>query len=54
MMPEWLTDFSGGILRTITSISFFDIIDIITAVSANLKKKTMHFYILKIYIWKCN
>ena len=29
MMPEWLTDFSGGILRTITSISFFDIIDII-------------------------
>lgn len=28
-MPEWLTDFSGGILRTITSISFFDIIDII-------------------------
>ena len=29
MMPEWLTDFLGGILRTITSISFFDIIDII-------------------------
>ena len=28
-MPEWLTDFSGGILRTIKSISFFDIIDII-------------------------
>ncbi len=29
MLPEWLTDFTGGILRTITSISFFDIIDII-------------------------
>ena len=29
MLPEWLTDFAGGILRTIKSISFFDIIDII-------------------------
>ena len=29
MLPEWLTDFAGGILRTIKSISFLDIIDII-------------------------
>ena len=29
MLPEWLTDFTGGILRTIKSISFLDIIDII-------------------------
>ena len=29
MLPEWLSDFTGGILRTIKSISFLDIIDII-------------------------
>ena len=29
MLPEWLTNFAGGILRTIKSISFLDIIDII-------------------------